>query len=236
MFGNGGVDNDPVTTGRKFFSLTTQSTTINMQPQRVDLEFDDLMTSDGVPLDFHAVATIQVTDSVKLVRNFGGDGSLQGVFSRNLEQPFRTAVRDEVKQHGMNEMAINTTAAEEVDAAATEHLTRIIRDTGVPIKLIDISLGRANPPDSIKSQRVETATQEQRINTEKQRKLAEDQRKAAEESRAAADSAYNYKMNLSPNQYLQLESIKMWREVCGTGKCTVFTGGSGVLPTLDVTR
>ena len=36
-----------------------------MQPMRVDSEFTDLMTSDGVPIDVHAVITLQVTDSVK---------------------------------------------------------------------------------------------------------------------------------------------------------------------------
>lgn len=86
----------------------------------------------------------------------------------------------------MNEMAITVTAAEEVDAEVTVHLENLIRETGVPIKLIDLSLGRANPPDAVKHQRIETATQEQRIITEQQRKLAEDQRKMAEESRAAA--------------------------------------------------
>ena len=44
-----------------------------MQPRRIDAEFTDLMTSDGVPIDFHAVITLQVIDSVKLVRDFGAD-------------------------------------------------------------------------------------------------------------------------------------------------------------------
>ena len=92
---------------------------------------------------------------------------------RNLDQPFRTAVRDSVKAHGMNEMAIQATAADEVDRVVTEHLLTIMKETGVPVKILDVSLGRANPPDAILHQRVETAAQEQRINTEKQKKLAE---------------------------------------------------------------
>ncbi len=34
------------------------------------------------------------------------------------------------------------------------------------MKLLDVNLGRANPPDAIKHHRIDTATQEQRINTE----------------------------------------------------------------------
>lgn len=78
-----------------------------------------------------------------------------------------------------------------------------------------------------------TAEQEQRSNTEKQRKLAEDQRLAAEQSRAAADNAYREAMRLSPEQFLQLEAIKMQRDVCASGKCQFFIGG-GVVPTLPL--
>jgi len=80
---------------------------------------------------------------------------------------------------------------------------------GLPVTLVTMTVGRANPPDAIKSQRIETAAQEQRSNTEKQRKLAEDQRRAAETSRAEADNAYREAMHLSPEQFIQLETIKM---------------------------
>lgn len=239
FFGSGGVDPKPVKTGLTYVALTTSAEIVNMQPGRVDASFDDLMTSDGVPIDFHAVVTYRITDSVKLVRDFGNDTihysdntTLPGFWVRNLDQPFRTAVRDAVKRRGMNEMAINASAAEVVDAEVTKHLLAIVKETGVPVTITDVSLGRANPPDAIKTQRVETATQEQRIQTEQQRKLAEDQRKMAEEAKATADAAYNAKMNasggqnLTPEMYLQLEEIKMKREVCGRGGCTFLFGNA----------
>jgi hypothetical protein len=187
------------------------------------------MTSDGVPIDFHAVITLQVTESVKLVRDFGADfvgNGMPGFWMRNLDQPFRTAVRDAVKAHGMNEMAIQATAAEQVDKVVTDHLLAIVKETGVPVRILDVSLGRANPPDAILHQRVETAAQEQRINTEKQKKLAEDQRKLAEEARAAADQAYNQKMGLNTEQYVALQAIQMQRDVCAKGGCTFLFGGN----------
>jgi hypothetical protein len=174
---------------------------------------------------------------VKLVRDFGNDqdnNGVPGVWRRNLDQPFRTAVRDSVKQHGMNEMAIQATAAEQVDADVTRHLVGILKETGVPVQILDLSLGRANPPDSILGQRTQTATQEQRVNTEKQRTLAEVQRRAAEEARAVADKAYINQMGLNPEQYVTLQSIQMQREVCGTkGGCTFFFGGAPV-PTMNL--
>jgi regulator of protease activity HflC (stomatin/prohibitin superfamily) len=236
IFGSGGVDPTPVKTGLKYIAFTTQGIDVNMQPRRIDAEFTDLMTSDGVPIDFHAVITLQVTDSVKLVRDFGADmagNAGPGFWVRNLDQPFRTAVRDAVKAHGMNEMAIQATAADEVDRVVTDHLLTIIKETGVPVRILDVSLGRANPPDAILHQRVETAAQEQRINTEKQKKLAEDQRKLAEESRAAADQAYNQKMGLNTEQYVALQAIQMQRDVCAKGTCT-FIYGANATPMLNL--
>lgn len=235
IFGSGGVDGTPVKTGLKYIAFTTEGIDVNMQPRRVDVEFTDLMTSDGVPIDFHAVLTLQVTDSVKLVRDFGADqtGAAPGFWMRNMEQPFRTAVRDAVKAHGINEMAIQATAAADVDRVVTEHLQAIVKETGVPVRILDVSLGRANPPDAILHQRVETAAQEQRINTEKQKKLAEDQRKLAEESRAAADQAYNQKMGLNTEQYVALQAIQMQRDVCAKGNCT-FIYGANATPLLNL--
>jgi hypothetical protein len=228
VFGSGGVDSTAVHTGLKYVAFTTEAVYVNMQPRRIDAEFTDLMTSDGVPIDFHAVITLQVTDSVKMVRDYGADfsGNVPGFWMRNLDQPFRTAVRDSVKTHGMNEMAIQATAAEAVDKVVTEHLLQIVKETGVPVRILDLSLGRANPPDAILHQRVETAAQEQRINTEKQKKLAEDQRKLAEEARAAADQAYNQKMGLNTEQYVALQAIQMQRDVCAKGGCTFLFGGN----------
>lgn len=233
FFGHGGVDQSPVKTGRSIVAFTTSAWYVDMVPQRVDMEFDDLMTSSGVPIDFHAVFSYQVTDSVKLVERFGADFNerhVPGWFTRNLDQPFRTAVRDAVKKRDMQAMAITATAAEDVDAEVTGHMERLIAESGVPVKLIDLSLGRANPPDAIKHQRIDTATQEQRIITEQQRKLAEDQRKLAEESRAAADAAYNLRMNatgganLPPELALRLKEIEMKREVCARANCTFWFG------------
>src|SRR6187399_2047188 len=75
IFGSGGVDPTPVKTGLKYIAFTTQGIDVNMQPRRIDSEFTDLMTSDGVPIDFHAVISLQVIDSVKLVRDFGADSA-----------------------------------------------------------------------------------------------------------------------------------------------------------------
>jgi len=199
-----------------------------MQPQRFEVELPDTMTSDGVPISFHAVVVLQVTDSVALIANFGPQW-----YFNNLDQPFKTMVRQAVRKRGMNETAISTTALDAIDAEIRDSLIAFIKEKGLPVRLITMTVGRANPPDAIKNQRIETATQEQRIQTEQQIKLAENQRKAAEEARAAADNAYRQAIGLSPEQYVQLKRIEMELKVCADGKCT-FIENAGAVPTFSV--
>jgi hypothetical protein len=239
FFGHGGVDQTPVNAGREYGAITSDAIDVDMLPQRVDMEFDDMMTSSGVPVSFHVVATFKVTDPVRLVSGFGADRTEKGdwgFWMRNLDQPMSNAVRDAVKKRDMQEMAISQTAADAVGQEVNTAAVSIVQKLGIPIVFTAVNVGRVNPPDAIKNQRIETAAQEQRAITEQQTKLAEDQRKAAEQSRAAADNAYREAMQLSPDQFLQLERIKMQRDVCAHGgTCTFFIGG-GASPVLDVGR
>lgn len=228
LFGHGGIDRTPIKAGRTLVAMSTQVLYMDMRPQQFHVKFDDLMSRDGVPLDFDAVIRLQVTDSVKLLEKFGPEW-----FPTNVEREMSNRVRQAVRKHGLNETAIDTTAIEAIDAEITRGMITYLTESDLPVRLIAVTVGKANPPDSVKHQRVETAQQEQRQNTEKQRKLAEDQRKMAEESRAAADNAYRQQMSLSPDQFLRLETIKMQRDVCAGGKCTFLLGG-GVTPTLNV--
>ena len=223
IFGHGGVDPEPVKTGLTFGAITTDGVDVYMQPQKFETELPDTMTSDGVPITFHAIMVLQVTDSVALIKNFGAEW-----YRNNLEEPFKTMVRQAVRKRGMNETAISTTALDDIDKEIHDALIAFIADKSLPVKLVTMTVGKANPPDSVKHQRIETATQEQRIQTEMQKKLAEDQRLRAEQSRANADNAYRESMHLSPEQFIQLEMIKMQEEVCGRdGKasCTFVQNG-----------
>jgi regulator of protease activity HflC (stomatin/prohibitin superfamily) len=223
FFGHGGVDSEPVMTGRSFTAVTTDGVDVYMQPQRYEQELDDTMSADGVPLGFHAIINLQVTDAVTLVKNFGPNW-----YKNNVEQEFAQQVRQAVRLRGMNEMAIKTTAVDAVNHEVETGMATYLKDKGLPVKLITMTVGRANPPDAIKNQRIETAAQEQRVQTEKQIALAEDQRKNAETSRAAADNAYRQAIGLSPEQYVQLKRIEMEFKVCSEGKCTFIENGNAV--------
>jgi regulator of protease activity HflC (stomatin/prohibitin superfamily) len=103
--------------GREYGAITSEAIDVDILPQRIDMEFDDMMTRSGVPVSFHVVALFKVVDPVLLVSQFGADRDDKGrwgFWDRNLDQPLRTAVRDSVKQRDMQEMAISQTAADVV--------------------------------------------------------------------------------------------------------------------------
>ncbi len=97
FFGHGGVDPDPVSTGRMYAAISTQGVDVYMQPRKFDAEMHDTMTSDGVPIRFHAIVVLQVSDSVALIKKFGPDW-----YRNNLEEQFKTMVRQAVRKRGMN--------------------------------------------------------------------------------------------------------------------------------------
>src|SRR4029450_11725239 len=123
FFGHGGIVEDPVKTGRTFGAITTQGIDVYMQPQKLDTELPDTMTSDGVPIAFHAIMVLQVTDSVALIKNFGPDW-----YRNNLEEQFKTMVRQAVRKRGMNATAISTTALDAIDSEIRESLGAFIRE------------------------------------------------------------------------------------------------------------
>lgn len=238
FFGHGGVDGTPVKTGLSFVPWTTSVVYVNMMPQMLKERFDDLMSKDGVPLSFDAYVKLQVVDSVALVGKFSGamgpqedehskGGVLPAWYVQNLQGPIRNIVRDSVKQYGMNEVAITYSANLVIERQVQQGIMAVIARTGVPVKLVDFTLGKANPPDSVLTQRVQTAKEQQRQITEQQTQLAEQARKGAEAARAEADNAYRQSMGLNPEQFVQLQQIQMQRDVCIRNHCT-FVGGNAL--------
>src|SRR5664279_6582929 len=97
IFGHGGVDPEPVKAGLTIAAITTDGVDISMQPQKFDTKLPDTMTSDGVPITFHAIVVLQVVDSVSLIKSFGPDW-----YRNNMEEQFKTMVRQAVRKRGMN--------------------------------------------------------------------------------------------------------------------------------------
>ncbi len=218
IFGSGGVSSEVVQTGREYTYPSTEVVYVITRPEQHTISIDDTMSKDGVPLDFECTISTQVLDAASLIEKFGEDW-----FKQNLSSQVSSFIRDAVKKHAMNETAISTEAMAEIDDEITQNIKDYIISISLPVNLIRFTAGRANPPDSVKNQRMETAAQQQRIVTEQQKVLAEESRKAAELARAAADLAYQNTMKLTSEQFIELQRLKVLRDACtGEGKVCSF--------------
>ena len=110
VFGHGGVVPDPVKTGRDFVAPTTQVLYIDVRPIQFTMAIDDMFSKDNVPLDFNAAMRVRVTNSVRMVVEFGADNVQLGNLTfpswyvNNIAKPWERAIRRAVKSYGMSEM------------------------------------------------------------------------------------------------------------------------------------
>lgn len=226
--GSEGVRPEPLKEGRKLVWDTTTHVMVRMQPQSFSIKFDDLMTSDNTPLDFESSIQYRVTDAVKLVDKFGIDGW----FTNNIDPQYRTLVRLAVKKHTMPMIMSDVGTAQAIDDEVTAGLQKLIKDSGLPIQLDGVSLGRASPNSELMAQMNETSAQQQRKKTLVEAEAAEIQRKKEQKAKADADNAYRNEMQLSPDQFVQLEAIRRYADACSKGNHCIITVGSGKTPTI----
>jgi hypothetical protein len=234
FFGHGGVGDDVIQPGTAMVAWSTDVNHISVTPTAFEVQFDNLMPSNSIPLDFHTVVRMQVTDPVDLVKNWNGaavdkDGNPSDYWFWGTIQPiYVNMIRQEVKKYDMNQLALTGEAVDAVEATVTKRLDAYIKQNKMPVKLLSITLGKAGLPDEILAQKTETAAQGQRILTMEAQKQAEDARKLAEQSRAEADNAYRSQMSLSPEQFVELKRIEMQEKACVRGTC-IFGNGTPLI-------
>lgn len=225
FLGHGGVRPQAVPTGRSITWGSTSAIYVDMTPQTVHVAFNDYSSADNILLDFDTAIQYRVSDPVKLIRDFGGQW-----FKNNVASQYSAIVREAVKTKTMTDMMSNVSAAADLDRQVTAQIRRLIRDNGIPIQVLDVTLGRAVPNANVLEQMNETAAQQQRLRTLDAAKLAEDARKAEQESKAAADDAYRQKMGMSVEGYLQLQIAQIQADACKTAKqCVIAPPGSTVI-------
>lgn len=56
-------------------------------------QLDDTMSREGVPISFHPIMVLKITDSVKLINDFGPEW-----YKNKVEEPCNTMVRQALNQ------------------------------------------------------------------------------------------------------------------------------------------
>jgi regulator of protease activity HflC (stomatin/prohibitin superfamily) len=222
LLGSGGVRAETFKPGRAYTWYSSTYRLINMQPQLAEENFDDLMSIDTVPVDFKTTLQVQITDPVRIVSQYGDHW-----YKNNIERQYQALVRDEARKYTMNQLLTGADVPVQMEKNIRAGIDALIKSRNLPFVVTDLSIGRAVPNKNVLDQIDLTAAQQQRSKTMVEQEHAEINRMKAEQARAAADNAYREKMSLSPDQFLQLESIKRYSESCAKGtNCTFMFGAT----------
>jgi len=211
LFGHGGVDSEPVSTGREWGAITSDAIYVDIRPIKINETFNDLATKDKTPIDFNVYLTIRVKqgEAPTLISKFG-----QGWYVNNLKEPFRTLVRNYARQKSVTEMMVDPAIITDMENSLYQGSSKMMTKIGLPVSLVRITVGKVNPPAEVLTEAAETARQKQAEKTQNMRKIAEDARKAAEIAKANADLSYMRTFKgMTVADYLRLRGLEIQKEM-----------------------
>lgn len=221
FFGDGGVRPKPMEPGRMVVFRTTQGIPVQSTPITYAERFGDLPTKDNSLLNFQTSIQVKVTDPVMLISKFG-----ENWYENNIVRPFTSSFRDITKSKTMTQIMSDPQTSQEMEQKLIAIMNEKVRGDGIPVVVMDFNMGQGRPSDEVVDQMNQTIAQQQASKTYIEAKNAQDQRKESEIARAVADKAYADKMNFSPEQIIQLESINKYSAACIKSSCVIMSGGA----------
>jgi regulator of protease activity HflC (stomatin/prohibitin superfamily) len=209
IFGHGGVDNNPVSTGATWCAITTFHKEFPITPITITEDFTNMIPSDNTPVSFSVYLKVQIQkgNTPVLYKLFGADW-----YSHSLQPSFRTMVRDKASAFKMFDLASKREISEQLEKDIFKDISAYAKGINIPVDIMQVSIGAITPPDQVLTETKNTAAQNQSILTQQARANAELSRKQAEINKAIADNAYQKQMNMSIDQYLHLRQLEIEKE------------------------
>lgn len=231
----GGARDETVKPGMEFTYLSTSVRKFPTTPQVVRVQIQDFSSADNILLDFETVIQYRILNGPLLLKKYGDFRVPEGMhaplwFENNVRAQYIALVREEVKGHDMKAMMSSPAIAKTVDDNITTNIRAHIKESGIPIEILGISLGRAQPNPEVLTQMNKTAAEQQRKLTLEAATAAEEQRKLEQEKKAEADNAYRTSLNLSMDDYVVIRVAQLQKEACEVAKeCVIAPPGTSVL-------
>lgn len=229
FFGHSGPRAETLKEGRILVWNTTKAYKVDVTPQTKHVEFNDLSIKNNYLLDFDSSIQYRVTDPVALIKEFRLNW-----FENNVARQYSQIVRNAVKDKDISDMMSNSEVTNAIDLQVTKEIRELVAKSKLPIEIIGISLGKAQPEKKVLDSMNQTAIQQQREKTLIASTAAERQRKQEQAAKADADQEYQKKMGLNPEQFVQLKAIESYSEACKVSKNCIIMQGSGATPVMSV--
>lgn len=210
FFGHGGVDPDPVKTGRQTVAITTQVIDVDVRPIQYSEHFD-IISSENAPVSFDAFMIANVIEgrSPDLISRFGPNW-----YANNVKEAFRTMVREEVQKYPLFQLTTDPTTRTKLQEAIAQQLrVNLLEKQNIPVRLNRVVVGSILPPKGVLEQTAQTIIQEQRRITMIEFQKAEEAREKAEKQRGIADRAYREALGLTAPEFVDLRRIEVQKEI-----------------------
>ena len=209
LFGHGGVDDVPVSTGATWCVFTTEHKEFPITPITITEDFVNMIPSDNTPVSFSVYLKCQIEQgkTPELYKNFSADW-----YEHSLQASFRTMVRDKASAFKMFDLASKREISAQLEKDIFKDISAYAKKLGLPVNLLQVSIGAITPPDQVLTETKNTAAQNQSILTQSARANAELARKQAEINKAIADQAYKNQMGMTITEYLSLRQLEIEKE------------------------
>jgi len=163
-----------------------------------------IFSSDNLEVSFEVHARISIRQNTirKVVEHFSGDAW----YTNNVQRPYRTAVREEVRQH--DAFAIK----DDSESIARTILTRLQTEYAeTPFEFLAVSIGNIDYPDSVEASVVANlASEQRRQRMVVQRQIAEADAQIREvRARGEAESQRIQQESLT-SRYVQHEAAELY--------------------------
>lgn len=232
IFGHGGVDDTPISTGATWCVFTTDHKEFPITPITITEDFENMIPSDNTPVSFSVYLKCQIRkgQTPHLYKNFGADW-----YTNNLQASFRTMVRDKASAFKMFDLASKREISSQLEKDIFRDILAYSRKINLPVDIMQVSIGAVTPPEQVLTETKNTAAQNQSILTQKARADAELSRKQAEINKAIADMAYQTQMKMTISEYLHLRQLEIEKEkvelIKDNKNVSIIFGGGNGLPT-----
>ena len=224
-----GSQTGPTSTGVVWRQYVTN---VDVRPKNYTEGFS-ILSKDNLNVGFEAHARISIRPGSirKLVEEFGsgetaaqmGDQSWPEWYVRNVQQPYRTAVRDTVHKFDAYEIQAKT---EEIAATILARLQEGYADT--PVEFETISIGNLTYPEAINQEIQRKLAAEQDLERmDRERQIAEQEAEITvtnARGRAAAQRIVNE--TLTP-LYVQHEMLEGFKQLSRSNRVTIVASPSG---------
>ena len=207
FFGEEGVEKTPVTTGSEWCWFTTDDIYVSMVPHKFDEKIDDAASNDNTPLDFNTSITLKIEDgkSPILIENYGTNW-----YKNVIRETYINTAINYISRYNPFDLISNREVADSINGFIKtdmeEYIIKLSKDKPLPIKVVNVIIGKAYPNKLQKDEMERTAAAIQAKQTQERKREMEEVRESAERQRAIADKAYQKELGLTTDQFIQLRA------------------------------